>query len=245
MNSRESDAVTQRTRGSRRGSSAISTEARQNSEGPSDKEVVARAQEGDHEAFQILVERYQGRAYGLALRILRNEEQARDAVQDSFLKVYGSIRRFEGRSSFYTWLYRLVFNQCLDLKRKDKTNRHVEWEDERMGEDLVVEETGAGAVGAGGFAGPGVELERRELRKMMAEAIDQLPDDARETLILREVEGLAYTEIAETLGIPRGTVMSRLHYARKRVQQLLIEAGVTPPGAKGKAQAASGKGGAE
>ena len=180
MNSREPSAVIYRHRGSRRGRSAIASEARKYSEGPSDEEVVARAQEGYHAAFQILVDRYQGRAYGLALRILRNEEQARDAVQDSFLKVYGSIRRFEGRSSFYTWLYRLVFNQCLDLKRKDKTNRHVEWEDERMGEDLVVEETGAGAVGAGGFAGPGVELERRELRKMMAEAIDHMPIPRRD-----------------------------------------------------------------
>ena len=176
------------------------------------------------------MERYQGRAYGLALRILRNEDQARDAVQDSFLKVYKSIRLFEGRSSFYTWLYRLVFNQCLDLKRKDKSKRNVEFEDERMGAGMVVQEVGAGGIRAGGFAGPGVELERQELRKLMAEAIDQLPDDARETLLLREVEGLAYSEIAETLGIPRGTVMSRLHYARKRVQHLLIAAGVTPPG---------------
>jgi RNA polymerase sigma-70 factor (ECF subfamily) len=176
------------------------------------------------------VERYQGRAYGLALRILRDEEQARDAVQDAFIKVYGSLRRFEGRSSFYTWLYRLVYNQCLDNKRKDKSGRHVEWEEERLGEDHVLEETGPGAVGSGGMAGPGVLLERSELRAAMARAIDQLPDEARETLLLREVEGLAYAEISETLGIPKGTVMSRLHYARKKVQQLLIEEGVTPPG---------------
>jgi RNA polymerase sigma-70 factor (ECF subfamily) len=198
-----------------------------------DEEVVARAQAGDHEAFRILVERYQGRAYGLALRILRDEEQARDAVQDAFIKVYGSLRRFEGRSSFYTWLYRLVYNQCLDNKRKDKSGRHVEWEEERLGEDHVLEETGPGAVRSGGLTGPGVELERAELRAVMAQAIDQLPDDARETLVLREIEGLPYAEIAETLGIPKGTVMSRLHYARKRVQQLLLEAGVSPPGAGG------------
>ena len=227
----------------RRGSSAISTETRSDSDGPSDKEVVARAQEGDHDAFRILVERYQGRAYALALRILRNEDQARDAVQDAFLKVYGSIRRFEGRSSFYTWLYRLVFNHCLDLKRKDKSSGHVEWEDERMGDDLVVEQAGSGTVGAGGLPGPGVELERAELRKMMAEAIDQLPDEARETLILREVEGMPYAEIAEKLGIPKGTVMSRLHYARKRLQQQLLEAGVAPPAGAGR-PAESGKGGA-
>ncbi len=191
---------------------------------------MARAQQGDHEAFRILVERYQGRAYALALRILRDEEQARDAVQDAFIKVYGSIRRFEGRSSFYTWLYRLVFNQCLDHKRKDKSARHVEWEDERLGEDQILEPDASGAVGAGGLPGPGVELERSELRTELARAIEQLPDDARETLLLREVEGLRYAEIAETLGIPKGTVMSRLHYARKRLQELLREAGIHPEG---------------
>jgi RNA polymerase sigma-70 factor (ECF subfamily) len=199
-------------------------------DGPSDEEVVARAQEGDHEAFRILVERYQGRAYGLALRILRDEEQARDAVQDAFIKVYGALRRFEGRSSFYTWLYRLVYNQCLDNKRKDRSGSHVEWEEDRLGEDQVLEETRAGAIGAGGLPGPGAELERAELRAVMARAIDELPDDARETLWLREIEGLAYAEIADTLGIPKGTVMSRLHYARKKVQQLLREQGVGPTG---------------
>ena len=103
-----------------------------------------------------------------------------------------------------------------------------------MGEDLVLEQAGSGTIGAGGLPGPGVELERAELRKMMAEAIDQLPDEARETLILREVEGMPYAEIAEKLGIPKGTVMSRLHYARKRLQQQLLEAGVTPPGGAGR-----------
>ena len=189
---------------------------------------MARAQTGDHEAFRILVERYQGRAYGLALRILRDEEQARDAVQDAFIKVYGSLRRFEGRSSFYTWLYRLVFNQCLDLKRKDKSARHVEWEEERVGGGQAVEPAVAGVLAGGGPPSPAVALERAELREAMAEAIAELPDDARETLLLREVEGLRYAEIAQTLGIPKGTVMSRLHYARKRLQETLSQAGVRP-----------------
>ena len=206
----------------------------------SDTEAVERAREGDHEAFRVLVERYQARVFRLALRILRDEEQARDAIQDAFLKVYGSLRRFEGRSSFYTWLYRLVFNQCLDLKRKDKSSRHVEWEEERIGEESVLD-TASGAVGAGGLPGPGSEFERGELREMMAKAIETLPDDARETLVLREIEGLAYTEIAATLGIPKGTVMSRLHYARKKVQEALLEAGVTPPGS-GKSRKRKGGG---
>jgi RNA polymerase sigma-70 factor (ECF subfamily) len=210
----------------RRGEAAIADHSAKHADtSPRDEEVVARAQRGDHEAFRILVERYQGRAYGLALRILRDEEKARDAVQDAFVKVYGSLRRFEGRSSFYTWLYRLVFNQCLDHKRKDKSGRHVEWEEERFGEEQVLDPSVAG-----GLPGPEEELTRAELRVAMAEAIAQLPDEARETLLLREVEGLRYAEIAEALGIPKGTVMSRLHYARKRLQELLGDAGVHPDG---------------
>ena len=140
---------------------------------PTDAELIERAKHADHEAFRVLVERYQGRAYGLALRVLRNEEQARDAVQDAFIKVYGSLGRFEGRSGFYTWLYRLVMNVCLDMKRRDRSSRHVEWEEERA------------------------------------------------------------AEIAQAVGVPKGTVMSRLFYARRRVRAALVEAGVvdaTPDG---------------
>jgi len=209
-----------------RGEVAIADQSGQYADtSPPDEEVVARAQRGDHEAFRVLVERYQGRAYGLALRILRDEEKARDAVQDAFIKVYGSLRRFEGRSSFYTWLYRLVFNQCLDHKRKDKSGRHVEWEDERHGEALVADPSTVGGV-----PGPEDALERAELRAALASAIAELPDDARETLLLREVEGLRYAEIAKALGIPKGTVMSRLHYARKRLQEILAGTGVRPGG---------------
>ena len=95
----------------------------------SDSEAIARARAGDHAGFRVLVERYQARAYRVAVRILRDDEQARDAVQDAFLKAYTSLRRFEGRSSFYTWLYRLVVNVCLDMRRRDRSDRHVEWEE--------------------------------------------------------------------------------------------------------------------
>lgn len=200
---------------------------------PTDAELIGRAQRSDHEAFRVLVERYQGRAYGLALRVLRNEEQARDAVQDAFLKVYGSLGKFEGRSGFYTWLYRLVMNVCLDLKRRDRSHRHVEWEEERAVE--IAEGAEALAPGAGdpGRQGPAAELERAELRELMARAIEALPDDARRTLELREIDGLSYAEIAEALAVPKGTVMSRLFYARRRVRAALIEAGMVDatPGA--------------
>ena len=207
------------------GSTAQSTAS---SETPSDGEIVEREKKGDREAFGVLVHRYQGRAYRLALRVLRDEELARDAVQDSFLKAYRSIDRFEGRSSFYTWLYRLVMNRCIDQKRRDKvkSDRHVEWEDERSQEATL-------GAGAEPISGPDDDLYRAQLRKRMAEAIRGLPDDARRTFELREVDGLDYAEIATALRIPKGTVMSRLHYARRKLRAVLLEAGVAEPeGAK-------------
>jgi RNA polymerase sigma-70 factor (ECF subfamily) len=187
---------------------------------------VARAKKGDHDAFRILVERYQGRAYALALRVLKDEDRARDAVQEGFLKAYTNLAKFEGRSSFYTWLYRLVMNLCLDMKRRDKSDREVEWDEARPGDPAAAPDAEALAGQGAGRASPVHELERSELRKRIAEAIAQLPGDARETLLLREVDGLSYAEIAKALSIPKGTVMSRLHYARKRVQQILTEMGV-------------------
>ena len=193
-------------------------------DGTSDQEAIRRVLAGDRNAFAVLVGRYQGRAFRLALRVLRNEEHARDAVQDALLKAYSALPRFQGRSGFYTWLYRLVMNQCLDMKRRDKSEREVEWEDDGPGE------AGAAALQPPEVAGvrfaPAASMMRQEIRERIAEAIALLPNGPRETLILREVEGLSYAEIAEAQQIPKGPVMSRLHYARKQLQSHLIEMGI-------------------
>jgi RNA polymerase sigma-70 factor (ECF subfamily) len=213
-------------RGGAQGSRAIT--ASPDGSGPDDREAVDRARRGDPEAFRVLVERYQARAYRLALRVLRDEERARDAVQDAFLKAYVNLERFEGRSSFYTWLYRLVMNLCLDARRRDQSSRVIATPEpadlDRLGspdarpvDEMTFREH---------EQGPEAALDRGQLRVALARAIDELPDAARETLILREVEGLSYAEIAEALNIPKGTVMSRLHYARRRVQEILRRAGV-------------------
>jgi RNA polymerase sigma-70 factor (ECF subfamily) len=172
----------------------------------------------------VLVERYQGRAYRQALRILHNEEAARDAVQEAFVKAYTSLGRFEERASFFTWLYRLVTNQCIDMRRREHGDRRVEW---REGDPL--EEGTLPLAPEALDAAPPLPIDeyaRKELRERMASAIEKLPDATRETLLLREVDGLAYAEIAEVQGIPRGTVMSRLHYARRKLSELLRGAGV-------------------
>ena len=198
--------------------------------GPDDAEAVARARRGDHAAFRVLVERYQGRAFRLALRVLRDEDQARDAVQDAFIKVYGSLDRFEGRAGFYTWLYRIVMNQCLDRKRRERSGRQVEWNDETAGGAFA--EPGAAPEGLA-HAAPDAQVLRGELREAISRAIAALPDDARRTIELREIDGLSYQEIAAALGIPKGTVMSRLYYARQRLQEALREAGIDPPAEAG------------
>ncbi len=192
----------------------------------SDHDAIARVLAGETEAFRVLVDRYQGRAQALALRVLRNDEAARDAVQDAFVKAYSNLGKFEGRSSFYTWFYRLVMNQCLDAKRRDKGDRHVEF-DEGGAVETNVEASALPVPEVSGVSfAPAATLMRKELREHIGRAIEALPEGPRETLVLREVEGLSYKEIAEAQGIPKGTVMSRLHYARKQMQIYLIEAGV-------------------
>jgi RNA polymerase sigma-70 factor (ECF subfamily) len=192
--------------------------------GPSDEEAIRRVLAGEPDAFRSLVERYQGRVYRMALRILRDEEAARDATQDALLKAYRALPRFQGRARFYTWLYRLAMNHCLDLRRRERPEPHLEWAEGGAAE-AEVSEAAAGGGGEGPFA-PVAALERKELRERVAAAVDRLGDAARETLLLREVEGLSYAEIAEALGIPKGTVMSRLHYARQKLQRILLDEGV-------------------
>ncbi len=193
----------------------------------SDADAVAEAQAGDQRAFQILVERYQGRAYRMATRVLRNEESAKDAVQEAFIKAYRSLGKFEGRAKFYTWFYRLLLNQCLDMKRKDRPERFADFEDTDPLEVAAGQQPQPSVEGVS-FQ-PAAEMMRRELQGHIGKAVEQLPEAPRQTLLMREVDGLSYAEIARALGIPKGTVMSRLHYARKRLQDLLIEAGVVDP----------------
>ena len=206
------------------------------SQTPKDAAVVERARAGDHDAFRVLVERYQGRVYRLALRVLRDDDRAQDAAQEAFLKVYRSLDRFEGRSSFYTWLYRLTMNVCLDMKRRDRSDRQVEWN-----EELPPQPDDSAPMAPSPVLGPAADLERAELRGFMQRAIDTLPEDARRTFLLREVDGLSYAEIARALRIPKGTVMSRLHYARRRLRTVLLESGVVDAqGARAAARASRG-----
>jgi len=181
-----------------------------------DRKIVEAIRSGDTGAYRELVERYQGRVFAMVCGMVRDREEARDITQETFVKAYRNLDRFRLDSSFYTWLYRIAMNGAIDYLRRQKVRRHSEFNDE------VGKKDGTGMVDSTHRKmDPGKDLERKRLRKKIFEALDQLSEDHRQILVLREIEGLSYEEIAETMEIPEGTVMSRLFYARRKMQSLL------------------------
>jgi RNA polymerase sigma-70 factor, ECF subfamily len=184
-----------------------------------DDELVAQSRAGDERAFRALVEKYQRRAYGIALGILRNPEDAMDASQNAFIKVFRNLHGFKGDSSFYTWLYRIVVNVCIDHCRKHGKMKPVEYDEtfRRRDEAAVV----VPLSGNTKPMHPGAKFENDELRAQLNKALGELSENHRSIIVLREVEGLSYEEIAEVMDCHLGTVMSRLHHARKNLQKAL------------------------
>lgn len=185
-----------------------------------DTELVRRAQQGDQRAFQTLVERYQSRAFAVALGVVRREDEARDVVQDSFLKVYRHLAAFQGNSSFYTWMYRIVTNMAIDHIRRRRRAREASFDDMVGRGEAKVTEAGGLAPSRSG-SNPHKEFVRRELMQQLNAALDTLSPTHRAVILLREQEGLSYEEMAEVMQCSKGTIMSRLHHARKNVQRAL------------------------
>lgn len=182
-------------------------------------ELIARCQRGDRQAFEQLVRKYQRRAYGIAYGVLKNPDDAMDAAQDAFVKVFRNIEGFRGNSSFYTWFYRIVVNVCIDRYRKRKKSRSVEYDDTYRRRD---ESVGVHPLhGNTRPMNPGDKFFQEELGEVLAEALDTLSENHRTIIVLREIEGMSYEEIAETMDCHLGTVMSRLHHARKNLQNAL------------------------
>ena len=181
-----------------------------------DHELVRAVLDGDATAYRGLVERYQGRIYSVCYGMVRNTEDARDLAQDAFVKAYQNLSRFRLQSSFYTWLCRIAMNVSIDHLRRQKVRRAELYED-----GVVTKEQGGVISLAHAREDPSRNLERKRLQQRIAEAVDDLPEDQKQVIILREIEGLAYKEIAEVMQIPEGTVMSRLYYARKKLQATL------------------------
>lgn len=184
-----------------------------------DGDLVARSRAGDHDAFRQLYERYHRRAFAVALGIVRNPDDAREVVQEAFIKVHGYLRDFRGSSSFYTWLYRIVANLAIDRTRRSRV-QHVEYQDHLARAEVPGE---AAMLPSTLGLNPGAELERAELRACLESSMEKLSPPHRAVLLLREIEGLSYTEMARAVGCAKGTIMSRLFHARRRMQRLILE----------------------
>lgn len=184
-----------------------------------DAELVAAAGRGDQAAFGALVERYQAMAYSLAYRMTGCAEDAEDLTQEAFLNAWRGLARFQGQSSFSTWLYRLTANACIDFLRREKRRASLsmtldgEEDDDRQTE--VPDERWS----------PERELEKNEARAALDRGLAALSPDHRAVLLLREVQGLSYAEIAQALELEEGTVKSRIARARLALRDLLRSEG--------------------
>ncbi len=183
-----------------------------------DRDLVSSAQRGDHDAFRTLFERYHRRAYALAYGVVRHQDDALDVVQDAFIKAHKYLDKFEGNSSFYTWLYRIVMNLAIDHIRKHRRVKPVELDESKLedgGEESLLPRILGG--------NPGRALMDKEIRGRIDEALDTLSENHRAVLIMRELEGLSYEDMAKAMDCSKGTIMSRLFHARRNMQKRLLD----------------------
>jgi RNA polymerase sigma-70 factor (ECF subfamily) len=193
-----------------------------------DRELVDAAQNGDSEAFGALMRRHQRRIYRLALHLLRDPAEAEDATQETFVRAYGALERFDGRSEAFTWIYRIAVNLSLNVIRARRPNRQAVSSDDPRLEGLLVETR----VGS---ANPLGDSENRELGRVLCEGMDALSDTLRTTLILVAVDGLSHAQAGEVLGCPEGTVAWRVHDAKKKLKAFLVARGFAAQSEEGAA----------
>ena len=185
-----------------------------------EQELVARARKGDETAFEALVTENETRIYNLCLRLAGNREDAAELTQEAFLNAWRGLGRFQGESSFSTWLYRLATNACIDFLRKEKRRQSlsmtVSLDDEEEARQVELPDERYAPEGA---------LERAEARRAVAEGLERLTLEHRQVLVMREIHGLSYAEIGQVLGLEEGTVKSRIARARGALRKVLTERG--------------------
>jgi RNA polymerase sigma-70 factor (ECF subfamily) len=177
-----------------------------------DRRLIAECLGGRRDAFGELVSRYQARLYNAAVRLVDSPDDAADVVQDAFLNAYQSLHAFKGDSEFFTWLYRIAFNGAISLKRKKRPTSSL---------DAASGDHGFEPADASDYVRTGHALERTEEDCLLHAALARLSPEHREVLTMKDLDGLRYEAIAEVLGVPVGTVRSRLHRARLELRELL------------------------
>lgn len=178
--------------------------------------LIKKSKKGDIDAFEELIGNYQKKSYNIALKMLKNPEDAMDVSQEALIKVYKSIKKFENKSSFSTWMYRIVVNTCLDFIKKDKKNllyldKPIETEEGNIKMEVIDD-----------YNTPENLLEKKLTKKLVKDSINMLKDEYKSIIILRDMEGFSYEEISKILEIPIGTVKSRIKRARDNLKIIII-----------------------
>lgn len=184
----------------------------------SDRSLVSRAQQGDQQAFGELVTRHRGKVYAMIVNMVKNDADAWDLAQDTFLKVWRALPKFQNRAKFTTWLFRITHNVVYDWMRKRKIESAGELDDQLLSASDIEQ---SAPTSPSLTQQPDEALESLEVQEKIKEAIRSLSPAQQEVILLREVQGMEYKEIAEICGCSPGTVMSRLFYARKQLKILL------------------------
>ena len=178
-----------------------------------EKSLVERASKGDPSAFNRLLERHEGRMYAVALRMCGNREDAQDCLQEAMLRIYRAIVGFKGQSSFGTWVYRITMNTCLDELRRKKNRQNTSL-------DSLLD---MGWSPSDDQNAPESHAMRAETRRALNAAIAELPEDMRAAVVLRDIQGFAYDDIARMLEINVGTIKSRISRGREKLREKLKE----------------------
>lgn len=193
-----------------------SNRERRRKEAAEDRDLIKQARAGDRAAFEQLVQRHQRRAFAIALALVRDENDAREIVQEAFIRVYRSLDAFKGSATFFTWLYRIVTNLSIDLMRKP-SRRDSDLVEPASFDDHCESPFMARIDGAD----PLDVVQRSDVAEAIQSALDELPSYHRGVIIMRELEGMSYEEMAEAMGVSKGTIMSRLFHARQKLQKAL------------------------
>ena len=185
-----------------------------------EKVLLTKARKGDVNAFEMLIMEHERKAYNIVYRFLKNPEDAEDITQEAFLRAFRNIKKFKGQSSFSTWLYRIINNTCIDFVRSkqnknvDSIDKTIRYEGEELELQIPSDEND-----------PVETVETIEISELMKSMLDQLPDDQKMALVLRDIQGFSYQEIVDITGVGMGTVKSRINRGRIALKELIEQKG--------------------